>query len=291
MFGYVLPTTQRLTAEQKERYGALYCGLCHTLKERYGTISRFLLSYDLTFLAALLTTELAVTERRCIASPHKKKKMTLQTSALELAADCTVIFAYHKVMDNVLDTVSPKKEVYRLSGKILEAAYQKAAAFRPGLARETLQQMESLRSLEKSHCSSLDLPADTFARLLQSIARELPDAAQQRIFSHLLYHLGRWIYLIDALDDLKKDHKSGNYNPILLRFSLEDGKLSPEAREQMIVTLDASVREIAAAAALWDFGEMTPIIEATVYDGLYRVGGAVLDGTFHQQKRKKKEQP
>ena len=40
---------------------------------------------------------------------------------------------------------------------------------------------------------------------------------------------------------------------------------------------------MAAAFELWDFGLYAPVIESTVYQGLYAVGTAVLDGTFHQK--------
>ena len=36
MFGYVRPSLAKLSEEGKARFGAAYCGLCHTLGERYG---------------------------------------------------------------------------------------------------------------------------------------------------------------------------------------------------------------------------------------------------------------
>ena len=85
---------------------------------------------------------------------------------------------------------------------------------------------------------------------------------------------------MDAVDDLEEDFASGNYNPLIRRFSLQEGKLSEEARRSLVISLDGSIRLMAAAYELWDFGVWSPIIRATVYEGLFCVGKAVLEGTF-----------
>lgn len=58
------------------------------------------------------------------------------------------------------------------------------------------------------------------------------------MLEQLLYHLGRWIYLVDAADDLKKDVKNGSYNPLVPRFGAQAGELSQEARRELGATLD-----------------------------------------------------
>ena len=291
MFGYVRPAMGRLSEEERGRYQALYCGLCHTLGRRCGQVSRLILNYDFPFLAALLSGSIETRRRRCIASPIRAKETALSNPALELAADVSVIYTYGKVLDDRSDSGFWRGQACRAVQGALHPAYRRTAQLRPELAERTNRQLQQLRELEEEQCPSLDAPADTFAQLLQSAALELPEGKQRRVLSQLLYHLGRWIYLVDALDDLSEDAASGNYNPIALRFSLTDGRLSPEARERLAQTLDASIREMAAAFELWDFGIWSPLIESTVYEGLYCVGHAVLNGTFHTARRGgKKEQ-
>ena len=128
---------------------------------------------------------------------------------------------------------------------------------------------------------SLDEPADAFARLLAGAALEARDPVKRRVLEQLLYHLGRWIYLVDAADDLPEDFASGSYNPLLRRFGLEEGKLTGEARESLVVSLDHSIRLMGAALELWDFGAWSAVVRSVVYEGLFLVGGAVLEGTFH----------
>ena len=281
MFGYVRPAPDKLTAEEEQRYRALYCGLCRTLGRRYGQVSRMILNYDFTFLAALLSGPIEIQERRCIASPVKKREVAAETPALDLAADISVILTYWKIRDGASDSGGLKRQGYRAAGGALSRAYGQAAECRPRFDAAARRELQRLAALEAARCPTLDEPADTFAALLAGIAGELEDPLQRRVMEQFLYHLGRWIYLVDALDDLEDDAKTGNYNPILLRFSLEGGTLAAPDREAMASTLDASIRQMAAAYELWDFGVWAPVIRSAVYQGLYCVGSAVLDGTFH----------
>ena len=111
------------------------------------------------------------------------------------------------------------------------------------------------------------------------------DPLQRRVLEQMLYHLGRWVYLVDAADDLKRDVRSGNYNPVALRFGLAEGVWTADARREFAATLDHSIHMMATAFELWDFGVWTPLLESTLYTGLFQVGKAVLDGEFQSAGR------
>ena len=98
-----------------------------------------------------------------------------------------------------------------------------------------------------------------------------------------------YVYLVDAADDLRADIKSGGYNPLALRFTPKDGVLTPADSEVLALTLDGSVRTMAAAFELLPETKYTPVLRAAVYEGLYAVGAAVLHGTF--RKRQRREEP
>ena len=170
--------------------------------------------------------------------------------------------------------------------RLLESAYKRAAALRPEFDQAVRRQLQLLSTLEQAKDPSMDRAADSFAVLLSSAAEELTDPVRKRIMEQLLYHLGRWIYLIDGADDLKKDAESGNYNPVALRYGLTDGVWTPESRRDFATTLDHSIHQMAAAFELWDFGVWTPVLQSTFYGGLFQVGKAVLDGRFHRPSRK-----
>ena len=282
VFGYVRPSLARLAEEDKARFGAAYCGLCRVLGERYGQAARFILNYDFTFLAILLWpagAEDQVLRRGCIAHPVGKRAYYPENAALELAADESVILAWWQIQDALSDPGRGKGK-YRAASLALQSAYRRASRQRPDFDRITRERLAQLRELEEAECPSLDRPADTFAGILAAAAAGVEDPVKRRVLEQFLYHLGRWVYLADAADDLTKDAATGSYNPIRYRFGLTDGTLTEEAREALVVSLDHSIRLMAAAYELWDFGPWSAIIQATVYEGLFCVGKAVLEGTF-----------
>lgn len=75
-----------------------------------------------------------------------------------------------------------------------------------------------------------------------------------------LYHLGRWVYLVDAADDLRANIKSGGYNPLALRFLRRRTALTPADSEVLALTLDGSVRAMAAAFELLPETKYTPVL-------------------------------
>jgi len=287
MFGYVRPPIAELPPEEAERFRRIYCGLCHTLGRRYGMAARFILNYDLTYLAILLSAaeEGESREGRCIVSPVKKKEYLPSNDALELAADESVILAYWQMRDGVEDHDLIHGIKYRSAMAILSGAYRKAAKARPAFDAVTRSQLKILGELERENCPSIDRAADAFAQLLMGAAVEIEEPVRRRVLEQLLYHLGRWIYLIDAADDLKEDAAEGNYNPVALRYGLKNGEWTPQARQEFVVTLDHSIHMMTTAFELWDFGVWTPILEMTLYNGLFRVGKAVLDGTYRPMLR------
>ena len=282
MFGYVRPPAQDLPEGELNRFRTMYCGQCHTLSQRYGQAARMILNYDFTYLAILLSNGTADAENagRCWVSPVKKRPYLEPTAAMELAADESVILAYWQLRDGAEDHTWAAGLKYRGAAQLLEGAYRKAAAFRPEFDAAVRRQLRLLHALETAEDPSMDRAADTFAVLLSGASAEIEDPTRRRILEQILYHLGRWVYLIDAADDLKRDGESGNYNPVALRYGLKNGVWTPESRRDFALTLDHSIHRMAAAFELWDFGVWTAVLESTFYAGLFRVGHAVLDGTF-----------
>ena len=287
MFGYVRPPMDALPQEEQERFRRAYCGLCHALGRRYGTAARFVLNYDFTYLAILLADreEGECAQARCLVSPLRKRDFKEPDAGADLAADESVILAYWQLRDGVADHDWLHGMKYRAVSKVLEPAYRKAAALRPEFDETVRRQLKVLSELEAERCASMDCAADAFAVLLESGAQQVEDPIRRRVLGQMLYHLGRWVYLVDAADDLKKDAASGNYNPVALRFGLPDGIWTAESRQEFAQSLDHSVRMIATAYELYDFGCWSTILETTIYSGLFQVGRAVLDGTFHRKAR------
>ncbi len=291
MFGYVRPSFDRLDEAERARFRAVYCGLCTTLGKRYGFAARCILNYDFALLAMLLSTaeEERCTECRCAAHPFKPCRVQSENDALALAADESVILAWWQLRDAIADHGFLRSIPYRAAALFLRRAYRKASALRSDFDAHTKAQLAVLSALEREKCPSLDRVADTFAALLRGTAMHLSNETQRRVLGELFYHLGRWVYIVDAVDDLASDIKSGGYNPLIYRYDLQGNALDTASRAALCTTLDNSIRCMAAAYELCDATHYHTILDSVFYEGLYAVGGAVLDGTFRKARRSRRE--
>lgn len=281
MFGYVRPVLELLPAEGKEAYQSAYCGLCHVMGQRHGWVARFTLNYDFTLLALLHYGSSGSKDtdcRRCPVHPFRKAKVCLRGMALEAAADESVILAWYKLTDDIADRGLIFGIPARVLRFLLRKGYQRAAAARPMFDRRVKEETLRLRRMEAERSPQLDRVADTFAGILSAAAGDCETELNQRAMGQLLYHLGRWIYLIDAWDDLKEDLNAKRYNPLDVRFA---GK-ALEERSYVETTLTHSVRLIWSAANLMDFGPWQTVIENILFYGLPAVQSAVLEGRWRE---------
>jgi len=215
MFGYIRPALESLTEQEKSRYRSFYCGLCRTLGDRYGLTARIGLTYDMTFLAMLLASlyepiELTK-EFRCFVHPWEKDTYTV-SEATEYAADMTVLLVYHKCMDDWKDD---KKLLRRGYAGILKKAYTTASGLRPKQADAVEQGMRELSEIEQFSKTDPDAAANCFGRMLSEILAMKEDHWQETLQA-LGYHLGQFVYMMDATMDLDKDREEENYNPVLM---------------------------------------------------------------------------
>lgn len=246
MFGYVRPLTAELRVRELEDYKAVYCGLCRTMGKRHGFLARFTLNYDFTFLAMALApgpVPCEISHRRCPVHPFRKRKMCRPMPALELAADESLILSYQKLRDDVADDGFFRGLPARAAALFLRSAYRRAAAAKPEFDQKVTNCLNELHTMESEGCPSMDRPADAFARILQAAAPDTGDDTRDRALGQMLYHVGRWIYLIDAWDDLERDRRSGSYNPINARY---EGQAEEHIREVRTTLLHS--RNLAASA-------------------------------------------
>lgn len=255
MYGYVKPYRPELKVREHEHYKAAYCGLCHTLKRKYGFMSRFLVNYDFALLAIVLHamefTPCEYESKRCVASPHKKKCICVRNRAIDFTASATVILAYWKICDNIADKSFLKGFPYRVLKLLHGSAYRKAKKELGWFDDAVRDSISQLNELEAAKEKSIDRVADTFANLLSSLADYFEDATAKRISKELFYHIGRVIYILDALFDVDEDKKSGNYNPILISKMTEDS---------VVTTINCSLNTAVSIWALVADNELTDLV-------------------------------
>lgn len=214
MFGYVMINREALSEAERGRFSAYYCGLCRALGNRYGTTGRLALSFDMTFLAILLSSlyepETHSGRSRCIVHPNKRHDF-LENPFIDYAADMTIALAYHKALDDWQDE---KKLSGKSQARLLHARYRRIEDLYPRQLLKIAQSMKRLDALEQSHCQAIDPPANAFGDMLGEIFVYKKD-----MWSDTLRQtgsaLGRFIYLMDAYDDLDADRKKGRYNPLV----------------------------------------------------------------------------
>ena len=214
MFGYVRINKMDLTFREFDYYKGYYCGLCKYLKENHGEVSRLSLNYDITFLILILTAlyklDSDITYERCIANPLKKK-MRIVNEITEYAASMNILLSYYKLEDNLYDDNGIKdKLAYELYKGKLKKAYEKY----PQKAEYIKQQLGNLRELEKQESKSIDKVSNTFGNLMGEIFVYKKDEYEQNL-RNIGFNLGKYIYILDAYEDLDEDNKKGRYNPFI----------------------------------------------------------------------------
>ena len=288
MFGYVIPLRSELKMREFDQFRAAYCGLCHSLRERYGFTARFVLNYDFTFLAILLSVgdeAVSYCKKRCVASPIRPRRCIEGGSeSFARAAGYSLILTWWKLKDGIADAGPIGGLIYRLACLFLCAAYRRALSDFPDFDAHCRTQLKQLRDLEEAQSGELDRVADAFAAILPFAATGEDDPDRRRILELLLYQTGRWIYLIDAYDDLERDKRSGAYNPLRTRFDATEGALEEADLDWITTTLTHSGNLITSAYNLLPAGPWSGILENIIYLGFPSVTEGVLKRRFRRGK-------
>ena len=287
MFGYVRAREDMLPQADRERYEAAYCGLCLTMKKQYGAISRLFLNYDFVFLAMLLDSEETVRPTECVKCPlHPVRGKTACKGGgwMETAAGESVVLTWWKLRDAVADGGFLTRLSARFLGLFLRPGYRQARGGCLEFDVQTARLLAELRELERHKSPSIDQTADCFARILQAAAPTVGEMGLDRSRQQLLYHLGRWIYLIDAVDDLTEDKKTGNYNPVAARFP----EWSQEDRDYLRHNMDHSLALVGAAFQLLPVTIWSSVLENIIYSGLPTVEELVFSGKWREYQKKRR---
>ncbi|QAT42101.1 hypothetical protein EQM06_02010 [Aminipila luticellarii] len=275
-----------------EVYSSYYCGMCKSIGRRYGQLPRFTLSYDFVFLAVLLTALEKeadhIEKEHCIIHHIKRKPIVEESEAVAYAGDVMLIMAYYKLMDDYHDDHSYKA---KLAAVGLLPTIRKIQSDKGELCRLTEENLNFLSKLEKDKCSELDRVEEPFAQIMLEIFKSGVEKMSTgpaeekniKLFSHIGYHLGKWIYLMDAYEDIEENITKNTYNPLLYRFEYDGEKESiPEFKMRIKSAVEFNLMhylaEISNAAELLDIKKNKGIIENVVYFGLRGRTEQILSG-------------
>lgn len=275
MFGYILPNLESLGEEEKLRYHAVYCGVCRSIRARYGQRCRLAVSYDMTFLALVLGSLYEPKERRqakrCPVHPVQPQEIA-QSEFTDYAADLSVAMAYHKCMDDWRDNHSAKA---RAAAAALAVPYRKAKHRVPEACRAIEDAMAAIHAIEDAAMGktgpgregagpsveqSPDAAANCFGLLLGNLFAYKDDfwATDLRRFGA---RLGKFVYVMDAAMDLRQDRESGSYNP----FAQTD-----RTREDLREDLELLAASTADAFERLPLERDVHVLRSVLYSGVWQ---------------------
>lgn len=262
MFGYIIVNKAEMKFKEFDVYHSFYCGICRDIKRKYGASGQLSLSYDMTFLAILLTglyePETTVGSCKCVAHPFESHE-TRNNIFTEYAADMNTLFAYYKCQDDWED----EKKFWKLAyGKLLEGKGSRMRkVYEEKIKRITLL-MQRFSEVEKSENADIDTLAGLFGRVMAEIVTFKEDEWSENLRT-LGFFLGKFIYICDAYEDVESDIKKGTFNPLKQRY--ENPNFEEECKTILMMMMSECCKEFEKLPIL----ENVEILRNILYSGVW----------------------
>ncbi|MCR5785778.1 MAG: DUF5685 family protein [Eubacterium sp.] len=264
MFGYVNVNKESLDKNNIEIYQSFYCGLCAKLKEISGPKGQMLLNYDMTFLIILLSGlyELEDEEKDfiCKLHPTQKRKMRINR-ATEYAAQMNVLLSYQNFADDWHDDGQIKK---RALMKLFEKQYKKIAIMYPSQAAAIEKCMRDLKKAEENGEYNVDIVAGYTGEMLSEIFAWEGGMWSENLKT-LGFYLGKFIYIMDAYEDIGEDMKNGSYN-VLYEIRRKNKKDFDTISKVMLVSMMTECAKAFERMPIVLYGD---IIRNILYSGVW----------------------
>ncbi len=262
MFGYIAVNKSEMKFREFDIYHSYYCGICRELKKKYGGLGQLSLSYDMTFLAILLTglyePETRVGSCKCVAHPFESHE-TRNNIFTEYAADMNMLFACYKCQDDWEDERKFGKYAY---GRMLEARAGRLKKEYADKVRTISLMMQDFSDAERSGDADIDTLAGLFGRIMAEIMAAREDEWADNL-RRLGFFLGKFIYLCDAYEDVEKDIRKGMPNPLKQKFE------SPDFEEECKTILMMMISECCKEFEKLPILENVEILRNILYSGVW----------------------
>ena len=229
MFGYVRADTPYLYIKDDALYRAMYCGVCKGIAEVCGHAARMGLSYDVTFLSVLLHNisgqDVTIEKQHCLTHCIRSRQMAHVDELTRQLGALNTVLAYYKYTDDIADGD-------RGRGKRLwfKKGFKAAKRKYPDIERIVRENLKEQEKAERANTDSIDRAADATAMMLADFSDHVLGEKKTQNTRNLFYAIGKWIYLIDALDDYDQDLKKGSYNPFRMAYGADSRKTLLEGK-------------------------------------------------------------
>ncbi len=264
MFGYISPVLSALNEKQKKRYRAVYCGVCHALAERHGQAGRISLSNDMTFLALLLSSlcepEDHLTVSRCAVHPMRKRGYFV-SPVISYAADMNALLFYYKCVDQQMDDHS-------LRGKAGVKLFCRASSqVRKIWPTQTAGVEGALRELwaeEAKPSPDPDRLCNLSGEMLGAVFEYNLSGHWSPVLRSVGESLGRFIYWMDAWEDLEEDLKKHRFNPLAVY------RKRPDYEDFCAETLEMLIAEAAESFEFLPLERDLDLLRNVIYSGVWQ---------------------
>ena len=263
MFGYIVPDGNALSKERQDRFRAFYCGLCQALRNRYGLTGSATLSYDMTFLAMLLNALYEPGEHggkeRCVPHPIKAHAF-VASPVMEYVAAVNIALAYHKCHDNWIDD---KSLISAAEQGLLKGAYQRVKLEYPGKCAAIEGWLDEVHALEAQTAPGVDALVNATGRMLGELFVYDANDVWADELKAIGDGLGRFIYFMDAYEDLPEDIRKKRFNPLKGFAGNQD--YEDMCREAMTMMVADATQAFEALPILLD----ADILRNVLYSGVW----------------------
>lgn len=277
MFGYVIINKGDMKFKEFDIYHSYYCGLCQMLKKQYGFTGQLTLTYDMTFAVMLLSSlyepEVSEDVVNCVAHPFEKHQ-TRQTIYTEYGADMNVLLSYYKCMDDWADEKKLTRFTY---AKLLKKGYHRAYNKYPEKARRIENLLRELSREENKQSADIDRMAGIFGRIMSEVLAPKADEWEKSL-RNMGFYLGKFIYLLDAYEDVYEDRGKGRYNPFTIKC--DDPDFEEEVRTILTMMMAECSREFEKLPIL----DNVEILRNIIYSGVWYRYEAVNQKRANQSK-------
>ena len=281
MFGYLTAYRDRLSEEDRKIYDSYYCGLCETLKSKFGLKSELILEYDLVFLGILYSGlyEEEETGKKAFCFMKQKRVEKKLIPSLSFAADMNLLLSYNNYRDRAMDSLNKAAD---RAAKRLKKDYHLTAKRYARQFKAVEKYMQQLVSYENAPDDNPDRAANLTGEMLSEVFLMKEDEFSGYL-RPLFFYLGKFIYLIDAFEDVFEDEEKGSYNPYKSICHEED--FEARAREHL--------ESVAAMAA--KYFEMLPIfryraiLRNILYSGIWLSFGRTVRKRSGKENQEKSE--
>ena len=269
MFGYLNIEKAKLQEEKQGVWQTFMCGMCFSTKRQFGNIPRLFISNDVNFFNVLFhavtNTDVIAEQRRCYGSPLKKRPVLQQTELIDKMSAANILLTYWNLYDDIVDGGNFKKKA---AFRAIRRVYAKARLSMPVLDDMLSARYDELRRMETAGNGSIDAVSHSFAQLSRDFAAiTLGDRSDQYVET-LCYNLGKWIYLIDALDDVDKDIRRGNYNPFVACYGITDARELSDKLEDVQFLMYAVLNRVAMSYNDLNLTKYNCILQNVLYDSI-----------------------